>query len=147
MSPSWWGSVHTDINIETQRVFFILFLYPPWDLVSVKCVFWQRKRRIHVDGRSKRTRQKMVSVWTGGYSPARRGYLSGTKWAGPPMPIVSIILGASSKLTLNPELRSQKVLWRTRTASSRRLLTLIPRLSSALWNAPFTCMGLPHFRW
>ena len=27
------------------------------------------------------------------------------------------------------------------------LLAFIPRLFSTLWNAPFTCMGLPDFRW
>ena len=30
---------------------------------------------------------------------------------------------------------------------NRVISLFIPRLFSTLWNAPFTCMGLPDFRW
>ena len=41
------SGVHTDPNTETHRD---AFFNPPWDVVSEKCVFWQRKRHICVDG-------------------------------------------------------------------------------------------------
>ena len=40
------SGVHTDPNTETQMDGFF---YPPWDVVSEKCVFGQRKLWIRVD--------------------------------------------------------------------------------------------------